>query len=1063
VQLGTKDRFWNRSGGILRSSEKPATEIIENFRDLKNALQPNLRGEIQVSASGIEEDAYVDSRGNRIEAIHLIHVRAIDWARNNKLRFKQGDFFKATSIMPEDMSDVAIVANTLNEHLNDYGRTEMVRVLSEIALTLKLKEQGRLIVGNNPSSITIEDFQFHVYQRQGDRLKLIDTFGEPRVWKGSIVEVIPLNIPASDSIKFGVAESKDDQGRAIGNYFADGSGQEDYLDNRQRYEPLDFRSPEDIVIEEETVAHFINIRKEVLTPGKFLTQRMADIVLLLIYAKFTRQEISDIFGVTASYISEIYTRAKSRIFWGMQRNYLEALSEMLPKESLILQSLITFSDWNPSVHINQFIDYLFADASDEEKEEARARKERFDNIPPELQELISKETKNKIVSEECSVSPKETWLKRNRNPIIQITALILVIGAWIIGFYFFDDIEALKRYGYTGAFLVPMLDNFVTFINVGSFMIIAYLANILNPLFVGLLAGLGGTLGQFSSYLLGYSGVHFIIKKIGIYRSVANWMDKWGGKFIFTMSILPLPLVGFTGIAAGAAEYNVFKYFSYSLLGNILKHIGYCFIASWILSYLLPKISQFSSWLGVSDTVGLILISITTILALGLFSMLGWALFKKILPGIVKFARRVVNSIKIIALILSGSFIGGSGQGGLSGRGFDSESKDNSEQNSEVDQMLLSPRQKEALDYVFAVLRAVKPLEGVECSSAAAIDSKDNTISIGFERKIKDQQEVIVDKRAIFKLVTINEVVTIRAFISGGAIVLIFKADRGTTARTSVPLNEPREKTKARIDEVLKVYLEGVGKIDKAKLEKGDVSEGDASSPGSAATAFKNLITGPKTLKKLMKLAGISEDTARADVNALRRLKLVIYEKEDDKYKLNIKQIPELADPEIQQQIFEYLNKLPHSWRIYKSQDNEILVEIYNLFAIGAARTGMILEAVSQGYAEIKDYVKAAQYHTQAAITFLIAISYRNTAELYKIAARSFVRLRVANLITQRGATDDIFNQLLAEFKVAKPKANIQLVKEAFEFAKPLVEFLTYGEQHPTIMDLYQGEFPVTS
>jgi len=38
----------------------------------------------------------------------------------------------------------------------------------------------------------------------------------------------------------------------------------------------------------------------------------------------------------------------------------------------------------------------------------------------------------------------------------------------------------------------------------------------------------------------------------------------------------------------------------------------------------------------------------------------------------------------------------------------------------------------------------------------------------------------------------------------------------------------------------------------------------------------------------------------------------------------------------------------------------------------------------------------------------------------------------------------------------------INSAEEAFEFAYPWVVLFTYGEQHPTIVDQYQGEFPVT-
>ena len=39
----------------------------------------------------------------------------------------------------------------------------------------------------------------------------------------------------------------------------------------------------------------------------------------------------------------------------------------------------------------------------------------------------------------------------------------------------------------------------------------------------------------------------------------------------------------------------------------------------------------------------------------------------------------------------------------------------------------------------------------------------------------------------------------------------------------------------------------------------------------------------------------------------------------------------------------------------------------------------------------------------------------------------------------------------------------INSAEESFYFAEPFVEFFTYGEQHPTILDLYSGDFPVTS
>jgi hypothetical protein len=41
-------------------------------------------------------------------------------------------------------------------------------------------------------------------------------------------------------------------------------------------------------------------------------------------------------------------------------------------------------------------------------------------------------------------------------------------------------------------------------------------------------------------------------------------------------------------------------------------------------------------------------------------------------------------------------------------------------------------------------------------------------------------------------------------------------------------------------------------------------------------------------------------------------------------------------------------------------------------------------------------------------------------------------------------------------------KDGINSAEEAFDFAYPLTVYFTYGYQQPTIIDQYEGEFPVT-
>ncbi|MFC1658640.1 hypothetical protein ACFL1D_04545, partial [Candidatus Omnitrophota bacterium] len=176
---------------------------------LYKRMQSYLRGTIEVGREGIVSDSYVDEEGNRIEAIYLIHPEAIDWARQYKLEFKQGNFFESRQIITEGSVDIAIAGNALGECWRYYDRYDTLEALKEIGLTLR--EQGMLIVGNNPSITVPVDFQFHVYQRQASELKLIDTFGQPRVWNKETAEAIPLVNTQEDRLADGL------DGEASGN------------------------------------------------------------------------------------------------------------------------------------------------------------------------------------------------------------------------------------------------------------------------------------------------------------------------------------------------------------------------------------------------------------------------------------------------------------------------------------------------------------------------------------------------------------------------------------------------------------------------------------------------------------------------------------------------------------------------------------------------------------------------------------------------------------------------------------------------------------------------------
>lgn len=155
-------------------------------------------------------------------------------------------------------------------------------------------------------------------------------------------------------------------------------------------------------------------------------------------------------------------------------------------------------------------------------------------------------------------------------------ALLLTFFA-IAFFYFSTDISNLRSYGYVGLFLI-------NFIGAASILLPspaaasvfgggALLGNLLGVpafLWVGLIAGLGEAVGELSGYAAGYGG-RLVVEKRPEYARIHRWMDRHGTITMFLMSTVPNPLFDVAGLAAGAVQMPVGRFFVAVLAGKIIK------------------------------------------------------------------------------------------------------------------------------------------------------------------------------------------------------------------------------------------------------------------------------------------------------------------------------------------------------------------------------------------------------------------------------------------------------------------------------------------------------------
>jgi uncharacterized membrane protein YdjX (TVP38/TMEM64 family) len=132
----------------------------------------------------------------------------------------------------------------------------------------------------------------------------------------------------------------------------------------------------------------------------------------------------------------------------------------------------------------------------------------------------------------------------------------------------------LKPYGYLGVFLINLIASSTIIFPLPAAAFVFGLGVVLNPLFIGLAAGLGAAIGEFTGYGIGRGGRRIIRRK---WKKQINDIDKlfakYGGFFvIFIFAATPLP-DDIAGIVAGVFKYPVKKYFLAVLLGKIVLNV----------------------------------------------------------------------------------------------------------------------------------------------------------------------------------------------------------------------------------------------------------------------------------------------------------------------------------------------------------------------------------------------------------------------------------------------------------------------------------------------------------
>jgi len=171
---------------------------------------------------------------------------------------------------------------------------------------------------------------------------------------------------------------------------------------------------------------------------------------------------------------------------------------------------------------------------------------------------------------------------------LRILALLVVVAITVYIYNIRDHVEEFASYGYPGIFLVALMANATVFLPAPGVAVVFAMGSIFNPLGVALAAGTGGTLGELSGYLAGFSG-QAVIENTNVYDRIHPWVVKYGSWAILVLAAVPNPFFDIAGVAAGIAKMPLRQFLVACWIGQLIKMALFAYAGFYSLDWLLNK------------------------------------------------------------------------------------------------------------------------------------------------------------------------------------------------------------------------------------------------------------------------------------------------------------------------------------------------------------------------------------------------------------------------------------------------------------------------------------------
>jgi len=200
------------------------------------------------------------------------------------------------------------------------------------------------------------------------------------------------------------------------------------------------------------------------------------------------------------------------------------------------------------------------------------------------------------------------------------------------------------RYGYAGVFATTALGSLVPFLPFPNFLVVILLSNVLDPAYVGLLAGIGGSLGKVTSYLLGRGGYGVAKARtrdnLDVFRGFAG---RYGGLGIFVLAVIPIRDEVYA-IPMGMVRFPFWRFLLANATGKVILYTAVAYLGRAFLATL-------AGFLGEGEVIATILAFVVTLTITVLLRNANWKLALELyredgLSGVISSLPRIFEDEK---------------------------------------------------------------------------------------------------------------------------------------------------------------------------------------------------------------------------------------------------------------------------------------------------------------------------------------------------------------------------------------------------------------------------------